>query len=179
MPDDLAHLLAHPLRQLLLVEYDRTTSPSKAARQLNQPVNLVSYHTDVLLRSGWIESVRTERRRGATEHFYRTTGPRVIEDVEWTTLPLRRRRAIVLATLSATTEDAKQAALAGGFDEAAAHLSRCLLELDEQGVADVAATLREVIDRVHEIAAASPRRGPASCRPHELVIQYFSRPPRT
>jgi len=169
MPDDVARTLAHPLRQLLLFEYDRPTSPSKAARRLRQPVNVISYHTGVLRRRGWIELVRTERRRGATEHFYRSTGPRVIEDVDWAALPLPQRRAIVLATLAGTAAEARTAALAGGFEHPSAHLSRCLLKLDEQGVAEVAAALRQVVEQVQ-------RRRAAGGELHELVIQLFRAP---
>ena len=176
MSHEVARLLAHPLRQLLLFEYEQTNSPSKAARRLRQPVNVVSYHTDVLQRLGWIELVRTERRRGAVEHFYRSTGRPDIEDEDWVGLSLRLRHAIVLGTLGATADEARGAALAGGFDHATAHLSRCLLELDEQGAAEVAETLREAVARVEQIAAAARSRATAVGQRHELVIQCF-RPP--
>lgn len=177
MSDDVARLLAHPLRQRLLFEYDRPTSPSKAARRLRQPVNLVSYHTSVLRQRGWIELVRTERRRGATEHFYRSTGARVIEDADWAQLPLRQRHAIVLGTLSGMADEARAAALSGGFDDATGHLSRCLLELDDEGVADVAARLRELIDDIDRIAAAARERCPVGYEQHELVIHFFRTSP--
>jgi DNA-binding transcriptional ArsR family regulator len=68
----MGRLLAHPLRDRLLFEYQGDpTSPSKVARRLGESVSLVSYHTDVLARNGCLELVRTERRRGAIEHFYR------------------------------------------------------------------------------------------------------------
>src|SRR5918992_79720 len=107
MSDDVARLLAHPLRQRLLVEYDTPTSPSRAARRIRQPVNVVSYHTGVLRRRGWIELVRTEQRRGAVEHFYRSTGPPELEDSDWARLSQRVRRAIVLGTLGTTADEAK------------------------------------------------------------------------
>jgi Helix-turn-helix domain len=177
MSHDIARLLADPLRQRLLFEYDRPTSPSKAARRLRQPVNLVSYHTRVLHRRGWVELVRTERRRGAIEHFYRSTGARFIEDGEWEQVPRRLRHAIVLGTLSGTADEARAAALAGGFDEATAHLSRSLLDLDEEGVAAVAARLREMVDDVERIAAAARGRQPPGQGQHELVVQFFRASP--
>jgi hypothetical protein len=177
MSDEVARLLAHPLRQRLLFEYARPTSPSKAARRLRQPVNLVSYHTDVLRRRGWIELVRTQRRRGATEHVYRSTGRPDIEDTDWARLSLRLRRTIVLGTLGGTADDARAAALGGGFDEATAHLSRCPLYLDEQGVAEVAATLRRAIAELTRIAAAARERDPDGCERHDVAIQFFRTPP--
>lgn len=177
MSDDVARLLSHPLRQRLLFEYAEPTSPSKAARRLRQPVNLVSYHTNVLRRRGWIELVRTERRRGAIEHFYSSTTKPMIEDAEWASLSRRLRRAIVLGTVSATADAVRAAALTGGFDRERAHLSRCLLELDEQGVDEAAAALREAIDSLERISSTARERAPDGCDRHELVIQFFTSPP--
>ena len=177
MSDDVARLLAHPLRQRLLFEYDTATSPSKAARRLQEPVNLVSYHTGVLHRRGWVELVGTEQRRGATEHFYRSTRPPLIEDADWGRLSQRLRRAVVLGTLTATADEVKAAALEGGFEHGAAHLSRCLLELDDQGLMEVAETLRDTIDEIERIAAAARERDPDGCDRHGLVVQMFRTPP--
>ena len=176
MPGDLAHLLAHPLRQHLLFEYDEPTSPSKVAARLGERVNVVSYHTDVLRRHGWIELVGTEQRRGATEHVYRSTGPRVIEDAVWAQMPARTRRAIILGALNAMASETKSAALAGGFDHAKAHLSRCLLELDDSALDQVAATLRDTVSRVEQIAAEARDRAPTETARHELTIQCFRTP---
>jgi DNA-binding transcriptional ArsR family regulator len=68
-----ARALAHPLRLLLATEYAlAVTSPSKIARTLEMPLNLVSYHTRVLADAGLLELVRVQPRRGAQEHYYRT-----------------------------------------------------------------------------------------------------------
>jgi hypothetical protein len=164
MSDDVARLLAHPLRQRLLFEYHEPTSPSKAARRLRQPVNLVSYHTNVL------------RRRGAIEHFYRSATRPMIEDAEWDSLTQRMRREIVLGSVGATADAVRTAALAGGFDHGRAHLSRSLLEFDEPGLVEAAATLREAIDVLERISAAARERDPDGCERHELVVQFFRSP---
>ena len=57
------------------------------------------------------------------------------------------------------------------------HLSRSLLDLDEQGVAEVASTLREVIDAVQQIAASARTRDADGRERHEVVIQFFRVPP--
>ncbi len=173
MSDELANLLAHPLRARLLFEYFEPNSPSKLARRLKQRVNLVSYHTNVLRDHGWIELVRTQPRRGATEHFYRATGPLYIEDEEWERVSVGLRHAFVLGVLSVTGEESKTAAFHGGFDAATTHISRSLLDLDERGVADVATTLRDVIARLEEITAAVRERDAGGRERHEVVIQYF------
>jgi hypothetical protein len=171
--DEVARLLAHPLRQRLLFEYERTSSPSKVARRIEQPVNVVSYHTNVLRRHGWIELVRTEQRRGATESYWRTSEDATLEDEAWARISPPLRHAIVLGTLAATRDEARRAALDSGFDEARAHLSRSLVELDGQAVDEVAALLRDVVARLGEIEAASRARGEERIDRRELVIQFF------
>jgi hypothetical protein len=179
MSDEVARLLAHPLRLRLLFEYERPSSPSKVARRIEQPVNVVSYHTNVLHRRGWIELVRTAQRRGATESFYRTTGDPKVEDDDWRRISLPLRHAVVLRTLGMTNDEAKAAALDGGFDDAQMHLSRQLLALDDQGVAEVSAALRAVIARLEQIAASARERAPSAAECHELVIQFFRVPARS
>lgn len=178
MADQAARLLAHPLRHRLLFEYEEPSSPSKVARRIKERVNVVSYHTKVLHDHGWIELVRTERRRGATEHYYRSTHAPDIEDAEWDQTPLPLRHSIILGMQGITHDEAHAAALHGGFDWARAHFSRSLLDLDEQGGAEVAATLRELMDRLQAIATASRERDAAERTRHEVVIQYFRVPPR-
>ena len=177
MLEDVEQLMAHPLRHRLLFEYVEPSSPSKVARRLGERVNLVSYHTNVLLDYGWIELVRTAPRRGATEHFYRSVRAPYVEDDDWANLSHGVRRSIVLGTLAITSHHARAAALHGGFDAASAHLSWSPLDLDEIGVAETASTLRDVIDRLQEIAAAARERSPVGCERHEVVVQYFRVPP--
>src|SRR4051812_47688135 len=121
---DLARALAHPLRHRLLFEYQgEGASPSQAARRLAERLNLVSYHTRVLLRHGCVELIGTEQRRGATEHFYRATVPSGIDDARWERVPLPVRRAMIARTLSLMWRDVRRARIAGGFDDAHVHVS--------------------------------------------------------
>src|SRR6185437_2306061 len=82
--ESLVRLYRHPLRWHILFMYaERVTSPRVVAATLDVPLNVISYHTRVLLTAGAIELVGTKRRRGATEHLYRAVTPLEIEDVEW------------------------------------------------------------------------------------------------
>jgi hypothetical protein len=172
--DDLARVLKNPLRNRLLFEYGiEPTSPSRVARRLGASLNLVSYHTGVLRRKAYLELVRTERRRGATEHFYRSRVGPELEDEEWAAIPLALRRALISGTLGAAADDARRAALDGGFDGARAHLSRSLLRLDNAGADAVAHVLRAAVADIARIAAAT--REP-DARAYELVILNFERP---
>src|SRR3954471_12700053 len=101
MPGRVAPLLAHPLRDRVLYEYQHEpTLPSEVARRIGRPLNLVSYHTRVLLRHGCLELVRVERRRGAPTHFYRAVVDQFLEDEEWVSLSVTRRRNLALSTLA-------------------------------------------------------------------------------
>jgi hypothetical protein len=173
--DDLARVLRNPLRNRLLFEYGiEPTSPSRVARRLGASLSLVSYHTGVLRRKAYLELVRTERRRGATEHFYRSRVGAQLEDEEWEGIPLAVRRALVSGTLGAAADDARRAALDGGFDGAQAHLSRSLVRLDEAGAEAVARLLRDTVEAIARIAAQTGERDPAA-RAHEVVILNFDR----
>jgi DNA-binding transcriptional ArsR family regulator len=160
MPDPPSHLLAHPLRDRLLFEYQgEAISPSDVARRTGERLNLVSYHTGVLAKAGWLELVCTERRRGGTARLYRATSAAFIEADAWTGVPPPLRRALVRGVLAMTADESRRAVLEGGFDAAYAHVSRWPVDLDEQGVAEVGALLRVLVDDLARIQAESHARG--------------------
>lgn len=176
MSNPIAQVCANPLRNRLLFEYQgEPVSPSRLARRLGEPLNLVSYHTSVLARRGCLELVHTERRRGATEHFYRSIVPLGIEDEEWLEIAPALRRSLVLGTLSVVTDESRGAAFEGSFDEARAHMSRTLLDLDDQAVGEMARLLRGVLDDVERIQAESRERAGPDRKPYELVMLHFAR----
>jgi hypothetical protein len=145
---------------------------------LDEPLNLVSYHTRVLARHGFIELVRTERHRGALAHFYRSVAATVLEDEDWAALPDAVRRSLTLGTLLQAMEDARQAARQGGFDASTMHMSHSPLELDATGVAAIAECLRDALDEIARIAAAARERAAARL-PYEVVLLSFDLdPPR-
>jgi DNA-binding transcriptional ArsR family regulator len=173
---DSARVLRHPLRQRLLYEYAAsTTSPSKLAVSLSRPLNLVSYHTNMLRRAGHVELVRVERRRGAHEHFYRAAAPQDIDDLDWSSLPTQLRRALVRSTMDLGWREIGDALVRGGMDDATAHVSRTFLTLDSEARAALAAVLRSALARAQEMEAASLDRGRDDAVPCELVIMSFER----
>jgi hypothetical protein len=173
---DLARALAHPLRHRLLLEFHRgTTSPSRAAKRLDAPLNLVSYHTQVLLSRRCIELVDSHRARGAVERFYRATIEPYLEDAEWLALPPALRRAMTQSLLALIWRDLRHAAMAGGFDTAYSHLSRVPLELDDRARDELGGLLRGLIDEVVRIQDESAARSPGSGAPVELVMLHFRR----
>jgi DNA-binding transcriptional ArsR family regulator len=71
-----ARMLAHPIRRRILrrLEEAKFASPAELGRELELPVATVSYHMRVLRSNGAVKQVKTRRVRGATEHFFRSTG---------------------------------------------------------------------------------------------------------
>jgi hypothetical protein len=177
--DTLARLIRHPLRTHALFKYaEGVTSPKQVATALQAPLNLVSYHTDVLARAGAIELVRTERRRGATEHFYRAVLVGQIGDEEWGAVPLNLRRALGRAVIDGARLEAVDALAIGGMDGASTHLSRTYLSLDDRGQRALAELLREMLARAADIDSASRERAAADGVPYELVVMGFQRASR-
>jgi DNA-binding transcriptional ArsR family regulator len=170
-----ARALAHPLRLLLATEYAlAVTSPSKIARTLEMPLNLVSYHTRVLADAGLLELVRVQPRRGAREHYYRTTGPTEIQDDDWVRLPLRARRSITRRTLEMIWAEATESLPQGGMDDRRSHVSRWLLRLDGQGRTELATLLHQTAEAAAAIERASRARSHGGGEPAELVILQFA-----
>lgn len=69
---------SHPLRVRILEmlrDECRLISPIHVSRTIGGDVNLIAYHFRVLADQGWIELVKEEPRRGATEHFYQAAEP--------------------------------------------------------------------------------------------------------
>lgn len=172
--EDIARLINHPLRQWLLFHYaERVTSPSEVAAILGEPLARVSHHTRVLHRAGCLKLVRTEARRGATKHFYRTVASFEIEDADWMRLPGALRRSLARLVIDAGRDGALDALTAGGMDHAAAHLSRTPLDLDAQAVDDLAVLLRSVVDEAAGIQRQSRERGLGDSQSIELVVLSF------
>jgi hypothetical protein len=177
--ETLARLIQHPLRSHVLFKYaEGVTSPSSIAVALGAPLNVVSYHTQTLLREGAIELVGTERRRGAREHFYRAVLPREINDAEWSALPIKLRRVLVRAVIDGATRESVDSLADGGMDDASTHLSRSYFMLDEHGRSELASLLRETYARARAIGRASQMRARDDAVPCELVMMSFQRESR-
>ncbi len=90
-----------------------------------------------LAGQGWSREVRREtggRRRGAVEHFYRATGPALIDNKSWAEIPEAIRVTIASRTFEQLREKVKEAVDVGMFDARTdRHLTWSLLRLDRIG----------------------------------------------
>jgi DNA-binding transcriptional ArsR family regulator len=175
----LVKAISHPIRHHVLVMLnDRVASPNEIATEMGESLGRVSYHVRRLAEIGAIELVRTEPRRGAVEHFYRATAQAWFSAADWARLPKTTRRNVYGQNLDRIAGDVVAAAGAGGFDEAQAHVSVTLLDLDEQAIADVSALLARTLERVLEIQSESAARASGGdTASTELAIMHFGRAP--
>lgn len=149
---NLVHLLSHPLRVEILRQMEKgTASPKELADRTGQRLANVSYHVRVLRDFECIELVRTEARRGASEHFYRLKPGGTIGSAMWGEVPPALRTHYAGTSLAAFTERVVEALDAGTAESRdGAGLSWLPLTVDEQGWKE----LRQVRSKVEALFQA-------------------------
>ncbi len=177
--------IGHPLRwQMLEALMEGESSPAQLARRFGEPVNLVAYHMGILAKAGGVELVRTEPRRGSTEHYYRATMRPYFADREWARLPAETRKKVLAIESKRILNNIRAAAAGTGLDHPKAHVSLSPLELDREGYEEVAELLGGVLEQLHEIQARvhgrqadqdGKKTAPLST---EVAIVHFERPRR-
>lgn len=156
---DLAKALAHPLRTRILAALEgRTASPSELAGELDAALSVVSYHVRRLESLGFLKLVRSEPRRGAVEHYYRTTGRPRITSAAWGKLPTIVKDASIKAAVDQIGAYVAAGAAEGGFEAADAHITRSPVVVDDKGWHALARELDNLMGRIVKIEAASKER---------------------
>jgi DNA-binding transcriptional ArsR family regulator len=177
--------IGHPLRwRMLQALNEGEASPAGLARRFDEPVNLVAYHMGILEKAGGVELVRTEPRRGSTEHYYRAIMRPTFEDREWARLPLETRRVVLGTEIKRIVRDIRAAADTDGFDHPKAHVSWTGLDLDDEGIDEVADLLAGMVAELLEIQArVAGRRSEgdgdeAALLSTEVAVLHFERQER-
>src|SRR5687768_790268 len=126
--------IGHPLRMQLLARLnERVASPVELARELDESVQLVSYHVRILRDLGFVELVRTTPRRGAIEHHYRAIRRPYFSDADFAALPPNARSALAGTVLESILQHAAHAHEQGVFDETTdANLTSADFTLDDE-----------------------------------------------
>ena len=145
---------------------ERVASPKEIAIELgltSAKAGYVSYHVKELLSRGLVELVRTEPRRGASEHFYRATKPLIVTEDDAERMSFEERLAFSCWIICCISGDFAMAVEGGTIDTRTdRHLTRFPLHLDEQGYLDLLGEHAQVFHRTREIAAESRKRTAAS-----------------
>jgi DNA-binding transcriptional ArsR family regulator len=142
--------LSHPLRSHILVALgNRVASPTEIAKEIGIAPRDLNYHVKVLVEVGMIRLVRTEKRRGATEHFYELEKPSVyIDPPAWRQMPEQVRSTFSASLLQVVVDDAAEALQAGTFNARQSHQSRTPMLLDERGWAEVTQVMSEALEKM-------------------------------
>lgn len=84
----LIEALGHPVREhILAVLNERIASASEIGEEIGADVSSFYHHVEELEKLGCIERVKTKRRRGAKEHFFRATTSLFFDDAAWQKVP--------------------------------------------------------------------------------------------
>lgn len=152
--------MSHPLRAAILrILVDRTASPAEMARELEEELSNVSYHTKQLVEFECAELVSTRPVRGALEHFYRATERHLIDTEEWEELDPVVAEDLVCEFMQKILDDFVVSRRAGiiGSDRNF-HLTRTLMVLDEQGMQEALEAHERARLEIAEIQARSAAR---------------------
>lgn len=128
-----------------------------------------------LERDGWLVKVGQKsggRRRGATEYFYRATGPAIFRNESWAELPDGIEPTESWTRFKQLGDLVKQAIMAGTLEaRPESHLSWSVLRLDRRGWERVAAAIEAVFALIHkEWEAAEPRLAESGEAPIAMTV---------
>ncbi len=150
----------HPLRAALLrILVERTSSPAEMARELDEDLSNVSYHTKQLVELECAELVSTRPVRGALEHFYRGTERSLIDREEWDELDPNMAESLIHEMMQKALDDFVAAAQAQTIgNEGAFHLTRTPLLVDQEGLTEALEAHERARLELLEIASRSAER---------------------
>ena len=150
----------HPLRAAVLsILAERTSSPAEMARELDEDLSNVSYHTKQLVDLECAELVSTRPVRGALEHFYRATERSLIDREEWDDLNPMVGESLIREMMQKLLDDfvvSARASLVGSDSDF--HLGRTPLLLDQEGLKEALEAHERAHAEMLEIAARSAER---------------------
>lgn len=152
--------MSHPLRaSILRILTERTASPAEMAREMDEELSNVSYHTKQLVEFDCAELVSTRPVRGALEHFYRATERHLIDTEEWDELEPLVAEDLVCEFMQKILDDFVASARAGIIgSDADFHLTRTLHVLDEEGLQEALEAHEKARLEILEIEARSAAR---------------------
>lgn len=163
--------ISHPIRIRLLAMLDEEpASPVILASKLNQPLGTIAYHVRTLYDLGLLKLVSTRQRRGATEHYYKTTGRPQSSEEAWEGLDGISKQRLLTALIAKATDYATRSAAAGGFDGKEAHISTNALKLDKKGWDALAKESKKWLAKAEQIEREAAERLAADGKSSETTV---------
>lgn len=152
----LAKVFADPLNMKIVTELNiREMSPSQLRGRLGGlPLPNIDRRVKMLTDIGWLIKVDEKtggRRRGATECFYRATGPAVFDTDSWSDVPSSVKTSYSWRTFQQLAEKIVEAIEAGTFDaRPERHMSWTPILLDRRGWEQVIAAIDALFESLSE-----------------------------
>jgi DNA-binding transcriptional ArsR family regulator len=144
--------MSHPTRlNAMTILVERVATPRQIALEMEEPLNNVTYHIDVLRELGCIELVEIRQSRGGrvAEHFYRASKLAYVDDEAWEELDEGEKLSVTNGIVQLASQDLNEAMATGTFykpDDN--HISRTPLEVDEEGWTEVNEIMDEALGRL-------------------------------
>ena len=150
----------HPVRAAILaILAERTSSPAEMARELDEDLSNVSYHTKQLVELECAELVHTRPVRGALEHFYRGTERHLLDTEEWEDLDPMMAESLLSEIMQKVLDNFVAATRARTIGEDADfHLTRTPLVVDRQGLTEALEAHERARLELLDIATRSAER---------------------
>lgn len=157
---ELVRALSHPIRvNILEALQGRVASPSELAKEMDESLGVVSYHTNTLVECGCLELVNTKPRRGALEHFFGVTPRSFIGHQDWRRAPASLRGGITSAAFQTFIDKASEAIEAGTIDSRDdTTLNWMPMTVDAEGWREVAEVMEETLKQLVDIHSRSSKR---------------------
>ena len=160
MDPRLIKALGHPVREHIFAVFnERIASAREIGEELGADVSAFYHHIELLEELGCIERVKSRRRRGATEHFFRAKQTLFFDDEKWRALPESFKGDFAAGSMRSLLDDAIRAIKAGTFNgRDDRHVSWTPLCLDEQGWRKVMDVMDQAFGQLETIHAAAALR---------------------
>jgi hypothetical protein len=180
----LAKALSHPLRIKILMAMNAPTrrlSPSDFSREKGLILSHSAYHFRKLEKFGFIELVETRPRRGSTEHYYEPVKKAMAWKREWEAMAPILKQNLSATALGGFVDALGECIDAGTFEKRAdSHLSWDRARVDEEGFAEMAALMVEILERYLTIQAKCAERMSGNGDPGFIAcfaLSLFESPP--
>lgn len=157
----LVKALGHVLRQhIMLAAAAGPISPKELSKLLGEGLSQVSYHVRVLHDDcdEILELIETEPRRGAVEHYYRTSDKTLLPARAWRRLTKGLRAVVGAGQASDLFDDLGQALEAGKLQGPHDRIVRTPLVLDEEGMRNAKAIAERAVSEVEDEQRATAKR---------------------
>lgn len=156
----LIEALGHPVREhILAVLNERIASASEIGEEIGADVSSFYHHVEELEKLGCIERVKTKRRRGAKEHFFRAKRTVFFDDEAWRRLPESLKEDLAVSSLQALFDDVLGALSTGMLNARDdRHVSWTPGTFDAQGWDEVMGLMNRTLEQLGRIQEAADGR---------------------